>query len=203
MSRRLTPEEVVEVFTREFGAGIKETRITERREGSKNHPNYNIWIDLDRELLKPALKKLIEIDFPHLSVVSGTDLGETLELLYHLSIYFGTRYGEYIITFTVTLPKNDLRIPTITDLIPGALFTEREKQEMLGISVVGIPDGRRLFLPEEFPEGVYPWRKDATGVPENLVKDLWAVGRPTDRPAPPVAKKEEPKPANCEVKSDE
>jgi len=203
MSKQLTPEEVVEVFTREFGAGIKETRITERREGSKSHPNYNIWIDLDRELLKPALKKLIEIDFPHLSVVSGTDLGETLELLYHLSIYFGMRHGEYMITFTVTLPKDDLRIPTITDLIPGALFTEREKQEMLGIEVVGIPDSRRLFLPEEFPEGVYPWRKDATGVPENMVKDLWAVGRPTDRPAPPVAKKEEPKPANSEVKNDE
>ncbi|KUG20263.1 MAG: NADH-quinone oxidoreductase subunit C [Methanomicrobiaceae archaeon] len=188
---RLTPEEIVEVFTREFGDGIREARITERREGSKKIANYNIWIDIDRDLFRPALEKLMEIHFPHLAVVSGSDLGDGLELLYHFTIYYGTRHGEYTVTFTVLLPKDDLRMPTITDLIPGALFTEREKQEMLGIEIVDIPDSRRLFLPEEFPEGVYPWRKDETGVPDHMVKDLWAVGRPANRPARPVVKKEE------------
>jgi membrane-bound hydrogenase subunit beta len=71
----------------------------------------------------------------------------------------------------VTLPKTDLTIPTITDVIPGAIFSEREVQEMMGITVTGIPDDRRLFIPEDFPKGVYPWRRDETG-PEKMLKVL-------------------------------
>ena len=58
-----------------------------------------------------------------------------------------------MVTIGVRLPKSDLSIPTITDLIPGALFSEREKQEFFGITVTGIPDGRRLFLPGRLPTG--------------------------------------------------
>ncbi len=188
--RRMTPDEVVAVFARELGGGVRGTRIAERREGAKKHPSYTIWIDLDREALKPAIRTLIDIHFPHLSVISGTDIGTAVELNYHFSIYYGTKGGEYMVTLTVALPKDDLRVPTIADLIPGAVFSEREKQEMLGVEVVGIPDGRRLFLPEEFPEGVYPWRKDGTGIPDAMVKDLWAVGRPANRPARPVVARE-------------
>jgi membrane-bound hydrogenase subunit beta len=69
------------------------------------------------------------------------------------------------------LPKDNLKVQTITDIIPGAIFTERETQEMMGITVEGIPDNRRLFIPEDFPEGVYPWRRDDTG-PEDMLRVL-------------------------------
>ncbi|HUU74746.1 MAG TPA: NADH-quinone oxidoreductase subunit C [Methanoregulaceae archaeon] len=187
---RLTPEQVVERFTTLFGDAIKETRIGERREGSRKNPNYNIWIDIDRAALKPAIEALIDIHFPHLSVISGNDLGETIRLIYHFSIYYGIPHGEYMVTLAIQIPKEDLTVPTISDLIPGAVFSEREKQEFLGIKVIDIPDDRRLFLPEDFPEGVYPWRKDETGIPDSMVKNLWASGRPTDRPAPPAEEKE-------------
>jgi membrane-bound hydrogenase subunit beta len=81
--------------------------------------------------------------------------------------------------------------------MPGATFTEREKQEMLGIEVVGIPDPRRLFLPDDFPEGVYPWRKDEKGIPDSMIKNLWEVKRPRDRPAPPLPEK--PKTEECSI----
>ena len=97
--------------------------------------------------------------------------------MYHLYIYWGVPREEILITLKVSLDKTDLKIPTITDLIPGALTSEREKQEMLGIEVVDIPDGRRLFLPDDFPQGVYPWRKDETGIPPDMVKNLWETGR--------------------------
>ena len=95
-------------------------------------------------------------------------------------IYYGrSRGSELKVTFTVALPKDDLTVDSISDIIPGAVFSEREKQEFLGIQVVGIPDDRRLFLPDHFPEGVYPWRKDETGIPRDheLAKELWRVGR--------------------------
>lgn len=71
----------------------------------------------------------------------------------------------------VQIPKSDPKVPTITDMIPGALFTERETQEMMGVVVENIPDQRRLFLPDDFPIGVYPWRKDETG-PEKMLHVL-------------------------------
>ncbi|MDG6221205.1 MAG: NADH-quinone oxidoreductase subunit C, partial [Candidatus Thermoplasmatota archaeon] len=60
---------------------------------------------------------------------------------------------------------------TISHIVPGAVITEREKQEFLGITIDGIPDPRRLFLTENLPEGLYPWRKDETGV-EHLVRNV-------------------------------
>lgn len=184
----LSPEQVMEKFTTKFGTGIKEALINERREGMKKIPHYTLWIDLDRDLLRPAVETLIGIRFPHLSVIGASDLGDSIRLVYIFSIQYGEVKSEYMVTLAVTLPKNNLTVPTISDLIPGAVFGEREKQEFLGIKVIGIPDNRRLFLPEDFPEGIYPWRKDETGIPERMIKDLWASKRPTGRPVVPIVK---------------
>ncbi len=173
----LTPQEIVEVMKAAAGAGFKEAHCTEWAEGLKARKSKQVWIRLARESLRPAIQRLVQLHYPHVAVISFTDLGEEVELLYHLYIYYGVAHEEVLVTLAVALSKTDLVIPTITDIIPGALTSEREKQEMLGIKVEGIPDGRRLFLPEDFPEGVYPWRKDATGVPADMVKDLWATGR--------------------------
>ena len=45
---------------------------------------------------------------------------------------------------------------------------------MLGVVVEGIPDGRRLFLPEDFPKGVYPWRRDEKDL-KKLYRNLHEV----------------------------
>ncbi|OPZ44692.1 MAG: Membrane-bound hydrogenase subunit beta [Euryarchaeota archaeon ADurb.BinA087] len=185
----LTPQEIIDSYRATFGDGLVDAKITERGEGTKKVRGYNIWLRLRRDLFRPAIQKLIEIRFPHLAVIAGNDLGSEIELLYIFSVFYGQKFGEYMVTIGVRLPKSDLTIPTITDLIPGALFSEREKQEFFGVTVTGIPDGRRLFLPEDFPQGVYPWRKDETGIPPEMVKNLWEVGRPKDRPAPPVPEK--------------
>lgn len=185
-------EEIVATLQASCGDALQETRISEWSEGCKKTPEEYLWIRTDRSDLTRVLSAIIAIDYPHLSVVSGVDCGETVELLYHMSVFFGIRGKEICITITVALPKDDLTVPTISHLIPGAVYTEREKQEMLGITVVDIPDSRGLFLPADFPDGVYPWRKDETGVREDMVKDLFAVGRPEDRPNPPVKPKEKP-----------
>ena len=187
----LTPQELIDRFTTAFGDAVSEPRIQIRAEGAKKNQNINIWMTITRDALKPAISMLKEISYPHLSVISGWDAGEELRMQYIFSIYFGERHGEYMVIFTVPLTKDDLVLPTITDIMPGALFTEREKQEMFGVTIQDIPDGRRLFLPEDFPEGVYPLRKDETGIPDKMVKHLWELGRPTDRPVPPVTEKEE------------
>ena len=175
----LTPEAIVEQFKAALGDGLQASRVVEPAEGLKTMKSQEIWLTLDKDLLHDALALLATFDYPHLAVISGVDTGEAVDLLYHFFIYYGNRGGEIKVTMTVALPKDDLTVDSISDIIPGAVFSEREKQEFLGVKVVGIPDDRRLFLPDHFPEGVYPWRKDETGIPRDheLAKELWRVGR--------------------------
>ena len=191
----LSPQQIADAVQAAAGAGFQSARCTEWAEGAKGRKSQQVWIKLSRESLIPALKGLVAIHYPHVSVIAFADVGEAVELMYHFYVYWGIPHEEILVTFTVSLPKTDLKVPTITGIIPGALTSEREKQEMPGIEVVDLPDGRRLFLPENFPQGVYPWRKDETGIPADMVKDLWATGRegvapcatPPAPPPPPLA----------------
>jgi Ni,Fe-hydrogenase III large subunit len=56
-------------------------------------------------------------------------------------------------------------VPSITPVVPGAAWAELEMHDLLGIDSRGHPDPRPLVLPDDFPKGVYPLRKD---VPYNL-----------------------------------
>lgn len=186
----LAPQQIADVLQAAAGAGFISARCTEWAEGVKGRQSKQVWIKLARESLIPALQGLVAIHFPHVSVIAFADVGEAVELMYHFYVYWGIPHEEILVTFTVSLLKTDLKIPTITGIVPGALTSEREKQEMLGIEVVDIPDSRRLFLPEDFPQGVYPWRKDETGIPPDMIKELWATGRDSlqfnDNPPPPA-----------------
>ena len=88
----------------------------------------------------------------HLSTITGQDRGLELELLYHFW------HGQGI-TLRVMLPRDDARVPTLTRVIPGAGFYERELGEMLGVTFEGHPGPEHLLLPEDW-EGGPPLRKD-------------------------------------------
>lgn len=186
----LSAEKIAELLQKNGPKSIQDVRTESWTEGLKKTQAESVWLRTTPADLIKTLEAVIDIDYPHLAVVSGVDVGDAVELLYHMQVFYGIPKAEVNVTITVPVPKKNLVIPTISHLIPGAVYTEREKQEMLGVTVEGIPDPRGLFLPADFPEGVYPWRKDDTGITEDMVNDLWASGRPTDRPAPPVKPKE-------------
>ncbi len=56
--------------------------------------------------------------------------------------------------------EEDLKIESITDIIPGANWAEREFRDAIGVHPEGHPDPRRLLLADDWPEGVYPLRRD-------------------------------------------
>ncbi|HEC87746.1 MAG TPA: NADH-quinone oxidoreductase subunit C [Thermoplasmata archaeon] len=170
--KELTPEEIIKYFNDKFKEKIKDARIEKKSAGSKKKEFFNIWLKIDKSIFKEAVKHLCDIQFPHLAVISGNDLGENIELVYHFSIYYGGRLKEISVNVSVKIPKSDPKIESICDIIPGALITEREIQEMLGVKVENIPDNRRIFLPKNFPKDVYPWRKDEKG-PQKLVRDIY------------------------------
>jgi len=157
----LNPDEIVDSYRAMFKDKIINARVEKHIRGLKNNEFYHIWLKIDRMIYKDAVKHLFTFtEYPHFAVSSGYDIGDTVEIVHHFSLYHGEKSREININITVALPKNDLTIDTISDLIPGALIAEQEKQEMLGVKVIGIPKNKRVFISEDFPEGMYPWRRD-------------------------------------------
>ncbi|EJN3623892.1 hydrogenase large subunit [Escherichia coli] len=51
--------------------------------------------------------------------------------------------------------------PSVTPHVPAAVWGEREIRDMYGLIPVGLPDQRRLVLPDDWPDDMYPLRKDS------------------------------------------
>ena len=116
------------------------------------------------DLLATATVLRDKYDCAHLSTISGVDRGETFEFLYHFAA------PAAVISFRTEVPRPEPRLPSICAVIPGAVLYERELQDMFGVTVEGIPDGRRLNLPDDWPDGQYPLRKDWKHVrPEEVI----------------------------------
>lgn len=168
----MNAEEILESFNGEFGNKIRKTEIRTKAHGRKKIKSSAIWMEIDRSVFRDVIRHLCKIHpYPHFAVASGSDIGSELELVYHFTVNYGQKHKEVLINISVKLPKSDPMIESICDLIPGALISEREKQEMLGITIKNIPDSERVFLPEDFPEGMYPWRKDETSV-DKIARNL-------------------------------
>ncbi len=153
----MTVGEVLSALT----AAVKDLRHEERprRVGVKTPVELTeLWADIPREGLLAAVGALKSLGPLHMSVISGRDAGEAIELLYHLAVGYGTAGGEVVLTLRVTVPKDDPVVPSICGILPGAETTEREEIEFLGVEFSGIPSRDHVFLPDDFPG--HPWRKD-------------------------------------------
>ncbi|HVP16247.1 MAG TPA: NADH-quinone oxidoreductase subunit C [candidate division Zixibacteria bacterium] len=105
---------------------------------------------------REALKILLDRDeTAGISAITGVDLGENIEVMYHVRTH-GT-----IVTIRTQVPEKDPKIETITDMLPGANFHEREVADLFGLTFEGNPDQERLILSEKWPKNVFPLRKDA------------------------------------------
>ncbi len=148
--------EIVESLKRDLGAKALDLTNPDRR---------RVFFKVAPADLLAAVTLLRDrYDCAYLATISGLDQGETFGILYHFASPVCS------ITVRTEIAKAAPRVPSICAVIPGAVLYEREIQEMFGITVEGIPDGRRLNLPDDWPDGAYPLRKDWKHVrPEEVI----------------------------------
>ena len=101
------------------------------------------------------------------NIASGVDARNHMEILYHFTV----EEIDLVISLRVDLPKTKLEIDSLTPVFTAAQWIEREMHELLGINFVGHPDLKPLLLPEDWPEGVYPLRKDYKEWDPNAIRD--------------------------------
>ena len=115
----------------------------------------DIWLSPDAVL--PVVATLVAGEWGYLAAITGLDPGVAtgqLHVLYHFA------EGAAVVTLRVAVPRDAAELPTIRPLIPLAAMYEQELTEVLGVAVVGAPLRGRLFLPDDWPDGVYPLRKE-------------------------------------------
>ncbi len=142
----MNAETIVEKIKSDITDIIQETSLSAPR---------RIQLKVARENLNKVLIYLKEqLGFTHLGTISGVDLGEQFEVVYHMSNAITT------VNVRILTPRSDPKIPSVCPVIPGAILYERELQDMFGLVVENIPDPRPLILADDWPAGEYPLRKD-------------------------------------------
>lgn len=153
-------EEVKSKLQEVFKADIVEATVTRPR---------RIFVRISPGSFKEAFRYSVEsLGFDHLCTISGVDLKTEFEMVYHLS------KNGVLLSLAVKVNREKPEIETVTNVIPGAILYEREVSEMFGIVIKHIPDSRPVVLPENWPKGQYPLRKDWNRdmLPESMTQGL-------------------------------
>lgn len=171
MKEPMGVEEVLKRLQETLGEALLSSEVREYGRGVRRKRAYReLWITIRPEAFRRTVETIFALDYPHLHFITGEDWGgDALTMIYSFGIFHSHPWGELSITLKFELPKENPIIPTITDLMPGAETNEREIREMLGVEFEGLKNRRHLFLPDDWPEGKYPWRRDEHGV-EDMVK---------------------------------
>ena len=106
-----------------------------------------------------ALNKFLFEDVPlRFVIATGIDSEDCFEILYHYSY---DQTGCVVTLKAFIRDREKPEIESIAPFLPGAEWIEREIHDVLGIEFKNHPDMRRLILADDWPEGVYPLRKEA------------------------------------------
>ena len=129
-----------------------------------------VYIQIKADAIVGIAEYLFKDIGARFNIASGIDGRNQMEILYHFTV----EDIDLVISLRVTLPKTKLEIASLTSVFTAAHWIEREIHELLGVNFIGHPKLKRLLLPEDWPEGVYPLRKDYEEWDPNAVRDRGA-----------------------------
>lgn len=83
--------------------------------------------------------------------------------------------GNYALYYLLSMEESDpgfvtvraevdpysMEYPSVTPRVPACVWSEREAFDLFGLRAQGLPDERRLVLPDDWPADLYPLRKDS------------------------------------------
>lgn len=122
----------------------------------KIHGPRRTYIRVPRDDVYDFAKFLFKEKECRLAIATGIDKRDGMEILYHFSHdASGTFYN-----IKTLIPKDDLKIKTLSDFLPAANWIEREMHELLGIDFVGHPNLVPLLTAETWPSDLHPLRRD-------------------------------------------
>jgi Ni,Fe-hydrogenase III large subunit/Ni,Fe-hydrogenase III component G len=155
--------EMFEEFKARFGPLIDRADLPSDR---------RLFVYVDRAAVKFVTQHIFrELDARYVASI-GTD-DRPFSGKFVVAHNFAFDKDHVLCSVLTQLPENDLKIDSITKMVPAASWAEREMRDLLGIEPVGHQYLKRLVLPDGWPEGKHPLRKDVpwNEVPESYNED--------------------------------
>jgi Ni,Fe-hydrogenase III component G len=129
-----------------------------------------IWVDVPAESFDEVFAFIVkDLTFPILCTMTGQDEGERLSILYHLAHMDGIT-----LNLKVSVPRDKPEWKSVAAYFPGGVLYEREIADLFGVQFQGLPPGPRYPLPDDWPAGQYPLRKDWKGTGESQQAEVSA-----------------------------
>lgn len=118
-----------------------------------------IFIEVAIEQWSEVLDYLVkDMQFNILSAITGLDEGNKIAVIYHLS-----KDGSIMLNLRTRILRENPSINSVTSYFACADIYERELMDLLGIKVVGLTEGHRYPLTDNWPKDEFPLRKDWKG----------------------------------------
>ena len=114
------------------------------------------FIRIAPERVIDACRVLAALPGSRYAVCTGIDTRDAVEVLYHFSL----DPDHFVVTLKTAAKKPFPELDSITPVVPAAEWIEREMMDLLGIRFRNHPRPERLILADDWPEGVYPLRRD-------------------------------------------
>jgi formate hydrogenlyase subunit 5 len=163
----MKPETLKQMLETRFAADVRDITVSRTSDGFRRPVERGtLTATVDRDALPDLVAALSCVGRLHIACgLPAVARGDGLELIYPLTLFAGQGpRRELTVVLKTHLPADDLCVATLTATLPGAQIMEREAQEMFGVTVVGLADGRRMFTPD-LPEGFFPQRQAPTTAP--------------------------------------
>ncbi len=116
-----------------------------------------IYLSCEAENAYDINKFLFEDVKARFVVATGIDCDDCFEIIYH---YAYDQTGCVVNLKAFIRDREKPSVESISPFLPAAQWIEREMHDVLGIEFRNHPDMRRLLLADDWPEGVYPMRKE-------------------------------------------
>jgi Ni,Fe-hydrogenase III large subunit/Ni,Fe-hydrogenase III component G len=122
-----------------------------------------LFVDIERGDLLAAARALLALGARYMVGIGWDEVSRngTLGLIHT----FAFDADHAAVALRTSAPAGDPVFDSLTPDIPSAGWTEREYQDLLGMTFTGHPKPKRLILADDWPAGIFPLRKE---VPYNL-----------------------------------
>jgi len=113
------------------------------------------YILIDKKDLLVFVDYLFNTMKARYQIISALDTPQGIEIVYH----FALDYLGKVISLRIILPHDQPEVESISSIVTGAQWIEREIAEIIGVTFRNHPDPRKFLLSDDWPEGVHPFRR--------------------------------------------
>ncbi len=146
----MTSAELIAKLKERFGASVRGV--------SEINPN-KVRVEVAPDSVAPVCEALYRDYGARFIITAGID-SRPERGCFDVDHVFSLDPDKTFVIVRASVPPDAPSLDSITPRVPAAYWAERELYDVVGVKAEGHPDPRRLIMPDDWPDDVFPLRKD-------------------------------------------